>query len=81
MAGLSFGTSLMANRYHAYAWAQMLADVCESPCGVWHRDGWYTVCAIAPELIEPNPEDDGWTLDGLATPQEDSTTVLDDNDE
>jgi hypothetical protein len=54
----------------AIAEAQDLADANGCPCGVWGRDGWYVACEVAPELIEPDPEPLGWSLDAVVDPTE-----------
>jgi hypothetical protein len=64
----TFGTDLHADIHAAYAVAQAIADATDCPCGIWGRDGWYTACELAPELIEPNPENAGWSLWAVADP-------------
>lgn len=50
--------------------AQALADETDCGAGVWHRDGWYVVCDIPPDMIEPSPEAFGWTFYALLGPTE-----------
>ena len=63
-----FGNTLTASDDHAITSAQFIADATGSPCGVWMRDGWYTVCDVAPEMIEPDPELAGWRLWAVTDP-------------
>ena len=69
MSTAIFGNILFANEPFALLTAQAHADQTDTPCGVWHRDGWYTVCEVAPELLEPDPEWSGWTLWAVRSPQ------------
>jgi len=62
---------LTANEHHAISDAQMTADATGTPCGVWHRDGWFAVCDLAPEMIEPQPELSGWALWAVTDPTND----------
>ena len=64
----SFGNVLTFSEAQAIAQAQDVANETETPCGVWARDGWYTVCDVAPELIEPDPELSGWRLWAVCDP-------------
>jgi hypothetical protein len=64
----SFGRHCTTHERHAIAKAQEIADRTGTPCGVWARGGWYTVCDVAPELIEPDPELLGWRLWAIADP-------------
>ena len=64
----AFGT-LLYGKQHAYMMAQEMAQAWGGPVGVWTRGGWYTVCDVAPELIEPQPELSGWVLDGVVDPR------------
>ncbi len=50
--------------------AQAIANRNQCPCGVWDRDGWFTVCDVAPELIEPDPELSGWRLFAVVDPEQ-----------
>ena len=65
-----FGHDLHASESSAIAEAAKVANVTACPCGVWYRDGWYTVCDVAPEMIEPEPELSGWTLWAVVDPVE-----------
>ena len=67
-----FGHDLTVLEGAAIAAAQTFADRNGAPCGVWERDGWFTVCEIAPDEIEPNPELFGWVLWAIVNP----TTVF-----
>jgi hypothetical protein len=68
MAAVAFAEKLHASRDVALDEAQALADLNDSPCGVWERDGWFTACVVAPELIEPDPELAGWSLYTVVDP-------------
>lgn len=59
---MPFGDKLTTNISYAMADAVELANANDCPCGVWERDGWFTVSEVAPELIEPDPEQDGWRI-------------------
>ena len=63
-----FGNSLHGVERHAIGDAQGIADRNQCPCGVWARHGWFTVCEVAPEMIEPNPELSGWVLWAVVDP-------------
>ena len=63
-----FAVHRLADLSVAWSDAQMLADLRETPVGIWARDGWFTICEIAPELIEPDPELSGWRLWAVADP-------------
>ena len=66
----AFGDSLLASEPLAISDAQALSDQNGSLVGIWKRDGWYTVCEVAPELIEPDPELSGWRLWAVVDPTE-----------
>lgn len=53
-----------------YPDAQQLADANGAPVGVWKRGPWLCLCETAPELIEPQPELDGWELWAVVDPSE-----------
>lgn len=63
-----FAVELHGSERRAIDEAAEIADRNECPCGVWKRDGWYTVCEIAPEMIEPDPELAGWQLWAVVDP-------------
>ncbi len=65
-----FGRELHLSESRAIAEASEIATRTQTPCGVWHcpATGWYTVCDIAPELIEPDPERFGWRLWAVVDP-------------
>jgi hypothetical protein len=65
---MTFADKLHSDIQIACAEAQIIADQNECPCGVWGRDGWYTACELAPELIDPNPEDAGWSIWAVVDP-------------
>jgi hypothetical protein len=67
-----FGDNLTANEGVAIMDAQDIADRSGCPCGVWDRDGWYMVCDVAPELIEPDPELSGWRLYAVVDPHDEA---------
>ena len=52
----------------AIAAAQETADANGAPVGVWDRDGWYCVCEVPPDEIEPSPESNGWHIFALVDP-------------
>ena len=51
---------MWANARIAIDEAQDRANVNGAPCVVWDRDGWYTVCDLPPDSIEPDPTLSGW---------------------
>lgn len=55
----------------AIADAQALANRNGAPVGIWQRDGWLTVCDVAPAMIVPDPHDAGWLLDCVIEPADD----------
>ncbi|MDH5244841.1 MAG: hypothetical protein OEW98_00205 [Betaproteobacteria bacterium] len=61
-------TRLVADVDRACGEAQETANINNCPCGIWRRDGWYAVCDLAPELIEPQPELFGWQLHAVVEP-------------
>ncbi len=63
-----FADRLFAHEGRAIAQAQDLSNVNGAPVGIWKRSGWFTVCDVAPEMIEPDPELDGWTLHAVVDP-------------
>ena len=63
-----FGRQCTVTERYAIAEAQSLADDNGAPVGVWARDGWYTVCEVAPDLIEPDPTLTGWVLWAIVDP-------------
>lgn len=65
-----FAIELHGMESRAIQEAQEIANRNECPCGVWARDGWYTVCELAPEMIEPDPELFGWRLHAVVDPYE-----------
>lgn len=64
-----FGSSLMT-RDRALDEAEAMADRNGAPCGIWQRDGWYTVCEHAPDSITPDPCASGWELIAVMDPPE-----------
>lgn len=52
--------------------AQAKADVCETPVGVWERDGWFVISDIAPDSFEDcgfsEPETEGWQIHAVVDP-------------
>lgn len=58
-----------ASERHAIEDAQAHANTNQAPVGVWHRDGWYTVCETPPEMLEPDPETLGWTIHAVVDPE------------
>jgi hypothetical protein len=65
-----FGRTLTTQKRFAIEEAQVVADMNQCPCGVWERDGWFTVCELAPDEIEPSPEWSGWVLWAIVDPQD-----------
>lgn len=65
-----FASRLFSREIHALDEAQSIASTNGSPCGVWLRDGWYTVCDCPPDMIEPNPELIGWQFVAIVAPKE-----------
>lgn len=63
-----FGDQLIASGLRAYQRAQILAHENGAPVGIWQRDGWYTVCEVAPDEVEPSPELSGWRLLSIVEP-------------
>ena len=62
-----FGSSIMTY-YRAMDEAEALANQNGAPCGIWARDGWYTVCEHAPDSITPDPCASGWALIAVMDP-------------
>lgn len=65
-----FGAAVHYIEARAVADAQDVANRTGSPVGIWARDRCYTVCDVAPELIEPDPALSGWTLHAVVDPHE-----------
>lgn len=65
---MTFGRFATIHERYAIQIAQETADSNGSPCGVWARDGWYTVSEEPPDDIEPAPEESGWSLDTIVEP-------------
>jgi hypothetical protein len=65
-----FAQRLSTNERYALDEAQEIADTSGTPCGVWERGGWFTVCELAPEMIEPDPMLAGWALWSIADPRD-----------
>lgn len=63
-----FGNIQICNEHEAIAEASDIATQNGCPCGVWKRDAWFTVCDLAPEMIEPDPELSGWRLWAVVDP-------------
>ena len=63
----AFGAHLMT-RDQAIDEAAAAADRNGTPCGVWERDGWHTVCELSPEDITPDPTLAGWALVAVLDP-------------
>lgn len=63
-----FGIELHGMESRAIEEAADVATRNQCPCGVWERDGWFTVCEVAPEMIEPDPELAGWRLFAVVDP-------------
>ena len=66
-----FGSHLMTHD-RAMAEAEDLANRNDAPCGIWLRDGWYTVCEHAPDTITPDPCASGWQMIAVMDPAGDS---------
>ena len=49
--------------------AQAFSDEIDGPVGIWSRDGWYAMCDIPPDLIDPDPTLSGWALCAIVDPQ------------
>ena len=62
------GDTLHANQNHAIAEAQAVANENGAPCGVLERDGWFAICVEAPDTMDCNPLDEGWTLHAIVDP-------------
>lgn len=59
---------LIGSEHVAIEHAQAKADACDTPVGIWERDGWFAISDIEPESIEPAPESQGWTLHAVVDP-------------
>jgi len=70
-----FGRELLANAMtagtvsaHIIDAAGSHADAAGNPVGVWVRDGWATICEIAPELLPIDPARYGWEMWAVIDP-------------
>lgn len=68
-----FADHLTDSESSAITEAQATSDRNGAPCGVWKRDGWYTVCEVAPEEITPDPELAGWVLWAVVDPMDEES--------
>lgn len=65
-----FAEQLTASSTDAISEAQAVSDANGAPVGIWLREGWYTVCEVPPEMIEPDPELAGWILWAVVDPSD-----------
>jgi len=73
---IPFAGKLYSEERRAIAEAQALADGNGTPCGVWRRDGWYTVCEHAPDSISPDPTMVGWQFWAIVDPRDEPDALI-----